>query len=75
MSTCPAEIQGGSPRKAEGTFTVRCQKPEGHNGAHEHRFGGAQEGRVTTWYGEPKKADDWAATRFRFGFEPGWLNK
>lgn len=61
QSRCIAEA-----RSKQGEFsshhTYRCQRPEGHDGAHEYRH----DVRTVTWYGEPRKQED--DTRFRYGF-------
>lgn len=41
--------------------SVRCQLPEGHDGAHRHK----KDSRETLWFGEVTKPD--YSNRYRFG--------
>lgn len=61
---CPATTR--VKRGFTGNHTLRCDKPEGHDGAHEHKA----ELRSTIWFGEarPMPTD----TRWRNGFIPNW---
>jgi len=60
---CPAEARY-RPSKYDSNHTVKCQKREGHDGAHEY----VKDNRTVTWYGPPRKQED--NTRFRYGFTP-----
>jgi hypothetical protein len=64
---CPAEARTGNSMKPSGPHTHRCQKPAGHDGAHEWSNGA---GRTVIWYGEARKQED--DTRYRYGLRPGW---
>lgn len=58
---CIAESRS-KPSKYDSPHTYRCQKPEGHDGAHEYKH----DNRTVTWYGEARKQED--NTKYRYGF-------
>lgn len=63
QARCIAEARAKQSRSGS-AHTYRCQRMEGHEGAHEYK----NEGRTVTWYGEARKQED--NTRFRFGLIP-----
>lgn len=61
---CIAEAR--AKRGTTGNHTLRCQKPAGHDGPHEHK----RDNVSSMWFGEPVKME--GNTRWRFGLPYGW---
>ncbi len=61
MANCKAKARHKKVKYGS-NHTFECQKPEGHDGAHEWKD---DCGRTVIWFGEARQPDE--STRFRFG--------